>query len=520
MSFDSFISRAGFRGDPFAHTNSEQETLLSKYFVPPPYFEAVLGTPQTPKTNVIFAPRGTGKTAQRLMIEKRSETAELPFLCLTYSSFASVTKLGGTLNAHHIELCRLLTIAILVRLEESSIWINELNAHDKEVVKVATRTFLGHLSAGDYETAFRSVKTPGDKMGELWKKYGGVVAAGIAVLMKKAGLDDVQVSVTLEQEAEKVNTDGPRYFWDALVSITAKLGYRAVYFLVDKVDEAKGSGIDSKVAADLIAELVTDLPTLEHPGVAFKFFLWDQMRQHLLADGLRGDRMEVIRFTWTHAELSDMLSRRLKTFSAEKIQSFNDLMEPDCPIDVHLLLVHLSNGSPRDVIRMARSIVTEHTRVENAAEKISLRTVYRSVHDFSVERVQESFAKYSKDFAKVPEPSFVVGDLTKVFKHSPTGVSNKIQAWVASGAVVSLGTRANPGAKPPHLYGFADLRIVLAYRPLPDTELVLDNFALQCPDCQTWIVTGEAETSCPSCGSDVMLGNARSLFDFCRRSSA
>ena len=82
MPVSEFLSRFGFEADPFESTNAETEPRLEEYFVPPPFFEPVMGNPQTPTSHVVLAPRGGGKTAQKRQSEARS--LELgTFLCVT-----------------------------------------------------------------------------------------------------------------------------------------------------------------------------------------------------------------------------------------------------------------------------------------------------------------------------------------------------------------------------------------------------------------------------------------------------
>lgn len=514
MSFESFLTRAGFGGDPFASTNAEQEDRLSDYFVPPPYFESVLGDPTTPKTNVVFAPRGSGKTAQRLMIERLSGADESNFLCLTYDKFSTVQKAGGKLADHQLELCRLLTIGILSRLESKPAHVVMLNAHEREVVKSAGLSLLGSLTIGQYEDAIRSVKTLGDKAGEFWKKYGGPVAAGLAILIKKAGLDDVSLALPLPTVGDTL-TASVSYYYPTLVAVCQELEWEAVYFLVDKVDETSSTTTNADAAGRLIGELITDLPTIEAPGVAFKFFFWDRMEPYLQTIGLRRDRMEVVTLGWTTHELSQMLSRRLATFSEGGINSFNQLISTD-EIDFHLLLVHLSQGSPRDMIRMARAIVTEHTRMDTEANRILAATAFIGILNFSKASTGERYPQTQGEFLKVGEPSFTLTGLASMFKISSKGAGNKTQAWITAGAVQPLGTKANPGKKPLNLYGFTDMRIVLASVPASEIELALDNYALECPDCFQLTVCGEAEFDCPACGSTLAVGGARSLLTICK----
>jgi hypothetical protein len=491
-------------------------TRLGDYFVPPPYFQSVQGDPRTPKSNVIFAPRGGGKTAQRLMIEREATGPDATYLCLTYDAFAAVAARGGALAAHQLELCRILTLAILSRLEASPAEVVFLSDHERQLVKVAAQQFIGGLGLGEYQAAVAAVKTLGDKAGDFWKKYGGPVAAGVALLMKKAGLDDVNISVTLQQQALDTSTASTYYFLSQLIAIAKDLGWEAVYFLVDKVDETPATTNNAEAAGKLIFELVSDLPTLETPGAAFKFFFWDQMEQYLRAEGLRGDRVEIVNLGWTVDELSEMLTRRLRAFSNGRLDSFNQLVESTATVDSHLLLVHLSHGSPRDMIRMARSIVKEHTRMPSEPEFISSLTLARGIKEFSKESTLEKFGRFQSDFSRIPRASFTLTELASVFKISTTGVTNKLNAWIPTGAVRPLGTRPNPGAKPLNLYGFTDLRIVIASSSERMGE-VLSTSAVECGACFSLIYADEAELDCPSCGTKVTKADARSLLDVCVR---
>ena len=515
MSIESYLQKLGFVGDPFAHTNAEQEDRLGDYFVPPPYFQSVLGDPSTPKSNVIFAPRGGGKTAQRLMIEREAVGPDATYLCLTYDAFASVVSSGGALGAHQVELCRSVTLAILSYLQEDSVEAIFLSDHERQIVKIAAQQFVGKLGLGEYRAAVAAVKTLGDKAADFWRTYGGPVAAGVALLMKKAGLDDVNISITLEEQAQDSSTASSYYFLSQLIGIAQKLGWEAVYFLVDKVDETPATTNNAEAAGKLIRDLVTDLPTLETPGAAFKFFFWDQMEQYLRANGLRGDRVEVVNLGWTINELSQMLARRLAAFSNGTLTSFNQLVEEEATVDSHTLLVYLSHGSPRDMIRMARSIVKEHTRMPDEAAKISSRTLARGITEFSKESTLEKFGRFQSDFSRIPSASFTLTELASVFKISTTGVTNKVNAWIPTGAVGPLGTRPNPGARPLNLYGFTDLRIVIASSSDPIGE-VLSTKAVECGDCAIVIYADETELDCPNCGSKVVRGTARSLLDICR----
>jgi hypothetical protein len=79
MSYSDLLDNLGFNLDPFAKNNADEEDRLKSYFIEPPFFKAVYGDLASPKSAVVFAPRGGGKTALKRMLELSSQ--DNPFLC-------------------------------------------------------------------------------------------------------------------------------------------------------------------------------------------------------------------------------------------------------------------------------------------------------------------------------------------------------------------------------------------------------------------------------------------------------
>jgi len=44
----------GFQNHPFAKTNADEEVSLHEYFVPPPFFDAIIGDAKAPKQKSAF----------------------------------------------------------------------------------------------------------------------------------------------------------------------------------------------------------------------------------------------------------------------------------------------------------------------------------------------------------------------------------------------------------------------------------------------------------------------------------
>lgn len=176
MTIMNFLSRFGFESNPFQSTNAAEEPRLAEYFVPPPYFASILGDPTRPKSHVVLAPRGGGKTAQRIMVEHHARDTD-DFLCLTYDSFDMVGKPDGTLTFHLKSVTRLLLVAILADISEApssnSDALAKLSENDKKVIKHQISVLLGDLSSDQFRDAINSIKNRREKMSDLWDEYGG-----------------------------------------------------------------------------------------------------------------------------------------------------------------------------------------------------------------------------------------------------------------------------------------------------------------------------------------------------------
>ncbi len=121
MSYTDVLEQLGFEADPFAKTNADEEDRLKSYFIDPPFFNAVHGDLASPKSAVVFAPRGGGKTAVKRMLELSSQTE--PFLCVTYNHFpVDDLKLKDVDLGYHLRnIVRLMIVAVISAAEERGV---------------------------------------------------------------------------------------------------------------------------------------------------------------------------------------------------------------------------------------------------------------------------------------------------------------------------------------------------------------------------------------------------------------
>ena len=132
---------------------------------------------------------------------------------------------------------------MLLQLEEDGGLADRLEKYEKDLVKDLVKNLLGSVSRAEFNQGFESVKSLGDKLGDVWKRYGGPLAAAIQVLMNKAGLGDVQLPG--QEAVAPTRDDDLRYQFEELVGIAQRIGFDSVYVLVDRVDETPQTSADA-----------------------------------------------------------------------------------------------------------------------------------------------------------------------------------------------------------------------------------------------------------------------------------
>lgn len=510
-----FLARYGFTADPFELTNSDSEPLLANYFVPPPFFSSVLGDPNNPRPVAVFAPRGTGKTAQRLSVENESRE-NLDFLCITYDQFGISSKAQLEiidLAYHQTQLIIRMTLAILAHLESRDKSIDVLSKHQRQVVLHCSRTYLGNLSQQEYGQALSSVKTLGDKGSEKWQKYGGVVATILTGLLKKVGIDDLAIPSELQKSFER--EDSLQYLFGQLLGVAASLGYKSTYILIDKVDELNQTSQDSAASWRLVRDMLVDLPFLETPGVGFKFFLWDTIRPLFLEQGGRPDRVLTHELRWTADDLRLILRRRLEAYSGGQVREISSLLTADVAAEINFetLVVYLAAGSPRDMIRLCKAVVDEATRTDDNGLGITRPQLFAGIRRFSKEYAELICAGRLPELRKIGDVTFTINQLaSEVFNVSENAARSRVQKWQDSGLVKKVDERPNRINRPLHVYSLADPRVAIACSETLELDLVLDNFLVLCGACGALQIVGETKFRCTGCDQVQAVGGVDSLW--------
>jgi hypothetical protein len=162
----------GFSNHPFSKTNADEEPNLSNYFVPPPYFDAVVGDANHPSASIVLAPRGSGKTALRRMVESHALNAG--FLAVTYDrfEFSAKQKVGDITLQYHLKniIIRIL-ISFLSYVSEYQDVIKNLSKDEKKQLSIFIQCYLGDLTGDNIQEIMNELKSLPEKFKTFWSKY-------------------------------------------------------------------------------------------------------------------------------------------------------------------------------------------------------------------------------------------------------------------------------------------------------------------------------------------------------------
>lgn len=472
MTKNEYIATLGLNENPFQYTNADKETdLIEKYFIYPDYFEDVWGDPENPVSNIVYAPRGGGKTAQRLMLEKRAKKFD-NILTITYtdhdlSLFKSVFDI--TLSYHLEYLNRLLLLAFFDRLNSLGgfPYIYEFDLKERQYIYKLCRIYLYDTPASFPKHAINSLKTIEDHALELWNKFKDPIVDIIKSISKAKG---VEIDISQVEIDKKLQLSHKDNFLN-LRRILQKVGISTIYILVDKVDEQSLTGNDPKASYTFISTLIKDLELLETPGIGFKFFLWDALKPYCVKDA-RPDRVFPFQLKWELSQIRMMLNKRLAAYSSERITDALQLFQEKKSLGRVILF---SEFSPRDCIRICNRILSEQLKEAETSTKFIHWIVNNSIDSFCKEKVNEFLQSQSNitNLAKACSVSFTIEELvSKRVAADSSAIRNIILPWSSSELLKKIGLVNRKGKKAVNEYAFVDIRMAR----YACTSMNLDDF--------------------------------------------
>lgn len=480
----------GFTDNPFAYTNADEEDLITEYFVPPPYFEAIQGDYKSPNSSVVLAPRGSGKTAQRKMIEEWSKDKPILTVTIDRFEFGNNQKLEDVSLVYHLK--NIITNSLLNLIFWAATYpdtLNNLSKDDKKNLSILSHNYLGDLNGAQVKEILMGIKSVPQKIKDFWNENIGILDSIINFLLKGYDLPELDLP-SLKQEEKKLN-ESYKYQLELIYQLATKFGFEAIYILIDKVDETEKTGNDIDATYRLIEPLIKDLETHSLKGYAFKYFLWDKIYPLYLKGG-RPDRINQHNLIWSRKALIEMLSKRLSVFSQGKIMSFNNLFENEFELDVDDIIITMSGYSPRNVIRFCNEIINEQTLIDVNVQKLDKRTLDRASLKYSENILNEIYGPNSlKEIKKIDRELFTINHLaSNVYKTSNNAIRPRVSGWEKLGFCTNIGVDRGGNAKrPTQVYYVSDPRA---------NRLINSKIAIEDWFKNNWI-------NCIHCDADILL---------------
>lgn len=384
VTTDDWLSLHGFIGNPFIDTEADRENrgpLFNKYQVEPPLYDRVVGDAKHSQTIVIGSGRGWGKSTFRIMISQacRPQNKESPILAIEYAEFDRLGEVVEELSPE--EVLRFHLTSVLRNATESLVnflvfgdnlnlprlpvrffrllkWFwSEYGSDSQRESKYYERlanampaTTVGHtseLSRAKFNRAWRARNLSKKlKRTHLWN-YAGMQIFANLVDAEPADIQPDQI--------------GPTRLFAKFVELVQTTGLACMYVLVDRTDESQTLAGRPDRICRMLSPLLTELPLMETPGSAFKFFLPLPAAQELINyPGVRTDRIPFLSPQWTEDKLHEMLGRRLSVFSDGAVTTIDQLCELDFQDSIEKNLIRAARGVPRNLLRIANQLIIEH----------------------------------------------------------------------------------------------------------------------------------------------------------------
>lgn len=501
----------GFNGHPFSKTNADEEPNLKDYFVPPSYFDAIIGDARSPNSSVVLAPRGAGKTAQRRMVEDHGIKSR--YLAVTYDrfEFSAGQKLAGiTLQYHLRNIITRILVSFLSYLCDYPDVVKSLSKAEKQQLSLFIQTYLGSLTGDRLQELLKELRSLPEKFKAFWKQNVGVMEPVVNFLLRKYNLESIDLPDFKQEEKRLAETY--KHQLESLLGLVRRIGFSSIYILIDKVDETEQTGNNAEHSYTLIQPLIRDLELLGLEGYGFKFFLWNQIEPFYRADA-RPDRVPQYQLNWSREALKRMLTARLQAFSGGSISSLSQLMNEDVGVDIDDMVSVMSNGSPRNMIRMCERIYAVQGERAADANRISFTSVDHGILGFSEMLFLELYGNdMLRDMQRIGRELFTTNYIANdVLKISGQGARNNITAWCKSGIVQQVGTVAVPSAKRPvNFYCAVDpVAVRLMHRTISMDRFFKDRW-LPCGHCETdnliniELYPKDNEAVCRRCGRELL----------------
>jgi hypothetical protein len=291
-----------------------------------------------------------------------------------------------------------------------------------------------------------------------WDQIAGVVATIAGALSKKFADIDIGDPAGFQKLVEQQRGDGfydPLYTLARAVEVARAFGFTGVVVQIDKVDETDWTGADADAAADLILPLLTNITLHEIDGLAWSFFVWDEVSRFMRrihGNKIRFDKIPNGEIVWQVDYLMDLVSRRMTFFSAGRIGQLADISEAGADVSTVLPeVIALTSRSPRRLISALDHILSLHIQsTQGNPSRLPLAAYEAGMDSFATKSLADSgLLEEARTIGKMNLQRFVAKDVQGLIRQSAPTARGRIDGWIEQHLVRQCGTRPTGGAGRP-----------------------------------------------------------------------
>jgi hypothetical protein len=374
LALERWLRRVGFsEGNPFGVSQAERECFVPECFVDPGVYNTAKNDP---RAVLVFAPRGGGKSALRVMLASECRPFQSPKsnprsqdLAVTYTDFDPVLQacnydLTQLTPYHHVaEILTLACAALLDALLQDPALCTALSSRNRSLLASYCRQFYPGLLESD--AAYRRLGETCPETEFSWPAFRQAVREQrLVTFLEEANIllspgmqlyaelvDDVQDPLT--------NLDSPVRLLSKFAQLAQEASLETIFILIDRLDERLLTYHDPQQLALLVAPLVAHIPLIEAPGIKFVMFLPQEAREAILSF-VRPERLRILDVAWDNKLLRELLQLRLKVYSQDRIQSLVQLCEEFLAQRIEDEMFEMSDGSPRLLLQLGAALFETH----------------------------------------------------------------------------------------------------------------------------------------------------------------
>lgn len=396
---DTWLAALGFSPGrhPFQYTNADDERdLIPRSFVDVEGYEQIKGS----KTIIVFAPKGGGKSALRLVLANQAAplSPEKEILAVECTDFdLLLQKQHEAQPLTIIEYLYWLLRAGLKSLFDALFPVQRSTFTEIAVTKdiqskraeslLPPARFRLARCLRQYHPTLLGAETLYERFNWLdpafkpdWEKFIDYFhRKELHELLQTTPLHtNVSARLLASLNDYMIAADDskvtPKEQMQEFVNLVQAAGFTAVHFLVDRLDETSTTASKPQMQADILEPLLAHLVLLETPGTAFKFFLSKEARDVLLErPTIRRDRLtdQALTITWSRERLKALLDARLNTYSDGEVQELLQLCREIKVKDsnsqdfwlgewIEMEMLQQAQGSPRLLLKAGQFLFQAH----------------------------------------------------------------------------------------------------------------------------------------------------------------